>query len=264
MEQAVQRFLQGLTALCSKGCVIATTLTGAMAIPALAQPILEDSTLSTHVSSTDDINFTITDGDRVGNNLFHSFEAFSVPNTGSAVFDNPAAITNIISRITGNTPSRIEGVISTKGTANLFLINPHGILFEENAQLDIGGSFIGSTAESLEFADGTIFSAIAPTPALLTISTPTGLQLGAASQAIQVNDNGYDFLPTSQAISLVDSASGLQLTTGNTFALVGSDIRFMGGIIAAPAGRLELGSVQQGMVSLNADPSSSTPWTLRL
>jgi len=206
---------------------------------------------------------TITGGttDSTGTNLFHSFESFSVDT--QAYFNNTAAIQNIISRVTGNSPSTIDGIISANGSANLFLINPNGIIFTGNAKLNIGGSFLATTANSMKFADGNEFSASNPvTPPLLTMSVPIGLQFGQNPAAISVQGTGHNFshseippLPTVR----IPSTTGLQVSPGKTLALVGGDINLEGGVVTAPGGRIELGSVNNGLVSLN---STAQGWTL--
>jgi filamentous hemagglutinin family protein len=221
-------------------------------LPALAQ-VTPDGTLSTSVTSTDSLNFAIENGDRVGNNLFHSFRDFSIPTGGSASFNNAIGVQNIFSRVTGGNLSNIDGLLRANGSANLFLINPSGIVFGRNARLAIGGSFIGSTANSIRFLDGTEFSAVNPTGAsLLTISIPIGLQFGTNSGDIRVNGLGNsEVVPSTQL--------GLATVPGSTLAFVGGNVTFNGGIATAASGRLEVGSVRNGTVNLMP---TSTGWRL--
>jgi filamentous hemagglutinin family protein len=206
--------------------------------------VTSDGSLSTRVNSADGRNFVIEEGDRRGNNLFHSFSDFSVPTGGSASFNNAIDIQNIFTRVTGNNVSNIDGLLRANGRANLFLLNPNGILFGRNAQLFLGGSFIGSTAQRLRFADGTLFDATLSTAPLLTVSVPTGLQFTAnAPGQIKVQGNGNsEIVPTTNF--------GLAVAPGQTFALVGGDVVFDGGIVTTAAGRLEIGAVGRGEVSL--------------
>ncbi|MEQ9368787.1 MAG: filamentous hemagglutinin N-terminal domain-containing protein [Coleofasciculus chthonoplastes F3-SA18-01] len=81
-------------------------------------------------------------------NLFHSFLEFNIEKGQRVYFANPVGIETIFSRVTGNNPSAILGTLGVNGGANLFFLNPNGIIFGENAQLDIQGSFVASTANS--------------------------------------------------------------------------------------------------------------------
>ncbi len=219
--------------------------------------IAADGTLPTSVTSSDSANFTVGAGSRVGNNLFHSFREFSVPAGGSAFFNNAPEVQNIISRITGGNISKIDGTLRANGTANLFLLNPSGVIFGHNASLDIGGSFVVSSANSLKFADGTSFSATnsSSAPPLLTVSVPTGLQFGSnpgpvvnRSQANPINSG------TGQPV-------GLQVPSGRTLALAGGEVRLESGNLTAPGGRIELGSVE-GNSSVNLNPTSDRGFAL--
>ncbi|MEH2424062.1 MAG: filamentous hemagglutinin N-terminal domain-containing protein [Nostoc sp.] len=216
--------------------------------------ITPDSTLTenSRVTTQDKLKI-IEGGTQVKSNLFHSFKEFSVPEGSTAEFKNADSVQNIISRVTGNNASNIYGTLKTQGTANLFLINPNGIVFGPNASLNIGGSFVASTASSINFADGTKFSAINPqTIPLLTVSVPTGLQFGATAAPIRNQ---------SQASS--DGASypvGLKVQPGKTLALVGGDITLEGGNLTAESGKIELGSVaSNSLVTLN---STNQGWVL--
>ena len=209
--------------------------------------ILPDGTLPNNTVVTSNGNIRVIEqGTRAGTSLFHSFSEFSVPTGGAAFFNTAPDIQNIISRVTGRNISNIDGTIRTNpnSTANLFLINPNGIIFGSSAQLNIGGSFIASTANSLKFADGSEFSATNPqAPPVLTINVPIGLQFGSNPGPIQVRGTGNpDVFPT--------NTTGLAVTSGQTLALVGGDVTLTGGILTAPSGRIEIGSVANGEVSL--------------
>ncbi|AFZ02486.1 filamentous hemagglutinin family outer membrane protein [Calothrix sp. PCC 6303] len=227
-------------------CGIYSTSVNAQVIP--------DATLKTTVLENGN-NFTITEGNRVGNNLFHSFRQFSIPSKGSAFFNNTSDIQNIFSRVTGGSISNIDGLIQANGSANLFLLNPSGIIFGQNASLNIGGSFVGTTANSIKFADGVEFSATNPSAIpLLTISIPIGLQLGQNTGNITVQGTGHSI--TADFFAPADRRNnpiGLQVNAGNTLALIGSGVNLSGGIVTTNGGgHLEVGSVSDGLVRLNS------------
>ncbi|MEH2450668.1 S-layer family protein [Nostoc sp.] len=222
--------------------------------------VTPDATLNTTVSQSGN-NFTITNGSAAGSNLFHSFREFSVPTGGSATFNliNTPNISTIFSRVTGGSISQIDGVIQTINSSNpvsLFLLNPSGIIFGVNAQLNIGGSFIGTTANSIKFADGSEFSAIGSQAApLLSINVPVGLQLGSNPAPITVLGTGYSLTTTNASallpITRIPSSTELSVQPGKTLALVGGNLDLNGATLRAEQGRVELGSVgSAGLVSL--------------
>ncbi|MBX9256252.1 filamentous hemagglutinin N-terminal domain-containing protein [Desmonostoc muscorum CCALA 125] len=224
----------------------------------IPDPTLPNNSQVTNQGSTSNIS----GGTRAGNNLFHSFEKFSLPTGGTAYFNNDLNIENIISRVTGSSISNIDGLLKANGTANLFVINPRGIIFGSNARLDIGGSFVGSTANSINFPDGSRFSATNPEiKSLLSINVPMGLQYGSNPGAIQVEGKGHNLtipIPLfSPVLGAGTSINSLQVASGKTLALIGGEVSLRGGILTAPGGRIELGSVNDGVVILNP-----TGWTL--
>lgn len=121
----------------------------------------------------------IEGGTTVGTNLFHSFQKFSLaPGTG-AIFNYSPTIQNIFSRVTGTEISRIEGFLSASGRGNIFLLNPNGFIFGPQATVNVGGSFLAATADSLHFPGGVEFSATNPQASHLSTTIPIGLSFSS-------------------------------------------------------------------------------------
>lgn len=229
-----------------KGLSLSLSLAGILIGSSALAQVIPDDTVNTRVTESGNVS-EITGGETRGTNLFHSFREFSVRTGNEALFNNAEAISNIFSRVTGGNISNIDGLIRANGSANLFLLNPAGIIFGEGARLDIGGSFYGSTADSIFFPDGIEFSATdTQAQPVLTINAPIGLNFRDNPQPI-----------TNRSIT---DDMGLQVDTGNNIILVGGDIVFDGGVIFAPGGRVELGGLAtEGTVNFNDDLGLNFP-----
>ncbi|MBD2559719.1 MULTISPECIES: two-partner secretion domain-containing protein [Nostoc] len=220
--------------------------------------IVPDNTLGAESSQVID-NFrgqpieVITGGATRGGNLFHSFQEFNISEGRGGYFFSPNAdIQNILARVTGNNPSEILGRLGTFGNSspNLFLINPNGIVFGKSASLDVDGSFLGTTANSLVFDNGVEFSATNPqAPPLLAINVPIGLQFGSQPGSI-----------TSQAVirnSRGNIIGGLDVGSGSTLALIGGEITLNDSFLSTQNGQVKLGAVGGNTtVGLNVNGSS--------
>ncbi|WP_044291286.1 filamentous hemagglutinin N-terminal domain-containing protein [Rivularia sp. PCC 7116] len=167
------------------------------------------------------------------NNLFHSFKEFNVNPSQKVYFSNPDSITNILTRVTGNNASKILGTLGVDGNANLFLINPKGIIFGENAFLDIAGSLSATTAESI-FIDNYEFSAVNlnETP-LLKISLTPGLQYGKINPQSEIENRGVLKVGEKQNLTLLGGRvfhqdTGSLIAPGGKVEVSGSDINLKG------------------------------------
>ncbi len=218
--------------------------------PAIAE-VKTDTSTNTIVNKQDNV-FNITGGVTVGGrNLFHSFEQFDIPTQEVANFLNDAGIVNIFSRVTGGKVSEIDGVLRSQGSANFFLMNPSGIVFGQNASLDVGGSFVATTANAIQFSDrGTFRASLSPVSDVLTVD-PSAFLFSQTSPAPIVNQSISN---TGFKSPLGFSLNGLKVTDGKNLLLIGGDVTIDGGKLSTLGGRIELGGLAEaGTVELQIE-----------
>jgi filamentous hemagglutinin family protein len=232
--------------------VVFSPFTGSQC-PVLAQSnLVPDNTLGSEASRVipnfnGTPNEVIEGGAQRGQNLFHSFREFNIgENRGAYFFVSDPNIQNILARVTGSNRSDIFGTLGTRqvidgnlfrSNANLFVMNPNGIIFGENARLDVGASFYGTTANGIQFGNQGNFSATNPqTPGVLTIN-PSALFFN------QINQNGA-----------IENRGLLRVPNGESLLLAGGEVRLDGGILGALGGRVDLGGLADaGSIGLDFD-----------
>ncbi len=204
--------------------------------PAIAQ-VIPDRSLGPESSTVQNRFRTqqIGGGATRGTTLFHSFSMFNLGANDRAYFDSPTGISTIFSRVTGKSASTIDGTLGISGRANLFFMNPNGILFGKNARLDLQGTATFTTADRIKFGDTQAFAADAnQSVPLLTVNLPTGLQWGKLGRAI------------------VSQGANLQMPAGQTLRLFGSGVNLQSSAIRTREGTVTIASVSQNeTLSLN-------------
>lgn len=236
----------------TKSCLAILTLfclTGSLSVqaqtytPSNRVPVA-DTTLGTQVTGTNN-NFNITGGVTKGQTTFHSFTDFSVPTNGQANFTNPANNRDIITRVTGNSFSDINGIVNTNG-ANFFLINPNGITFGTGARLNVGKAFVGTTANGINLVDGN--------GRTLTFGTNQSGDAPLLSVAPNVLFNVAS-LNIGTGSGSINNFGTLQTTNDSQYiGFIGGNVNVNGGKIIAPGGRVDIGGLNtDGVVSVNSD-----------
>ncbi|MDJ0849478.1 MAG: filamentous hemagglutinin N-terminal domain-containing protein, partial [Myxococcota bacterium] len=186
-----------------------------------------------------------------GGALFHSFERFGIPDGDAATFlsHSAAEIGSIFARVTGDPAtglierSDIYGALRSEiDGADLFLLNPAGVLFGPGASLDLRGGLGVSSADSLGFSNGLRFFAD-PT----RDGRPDSVLEVAPSEAFGLSSFGFDV--DDPAALFVDRAT-LELSAGTSLLLVGGDVTVEGdaaslgsATVAAPGGTVVIASV---------------------
>ena len=202
--------------------LLASTSVQAQVQTAIVPDVTPDRATGTLIT-VDDKTVTIDGGQQTGGNLFHSFADFSLAAGDTArwtfTFGDPNSITNVINRVTGGNPSQIDGAIDSTGLPNaaFFFINPSGVIFGENAQVNVPGAAHFSTGSHVDFADGARFSAIAPDGSAFTMAAPASFGFLGNEAALAVL-GGSESAPLAFAGSLALSASGVGIQGREVFA----------------------------------------------
>ncbi len=172
----------------------------------------------------------IEGGARRGANLFQSFSDFNVGELQRVFFANPTGVESILGRVTGGNPSNILGTLGVAGSANLFLLNPSGIVFGPNARLDVRGSFVASTAAQWDLGNGQFFSAVNPNAApLMDVAIRPGLQWGSGFQGA-ITNAGTLAVGDGQALMLAGQAvtsTGSLIAPGGTVQVLGDRVSLL-------------------------------------
>ena len=182
-------------------------------------------------------------------NLFHSFAEFDLTANQSATFTGPAAVANILARITDNNASSIDGLVASAiDGADLYLINPQGFMFGPNARLDVRGAFYATTADEVRLGSDGLFAVTVPSTSLLTVSPPSAFGfLGTGPVAPIRIDRSLLVVPDGEAIGII----------GGNIDIIGTNHpeatgRAAGDTLYAPGGTIALAAVAgPGMVTLS-------------
>jgi len=190
--------------------------------------ITTDGSLGSAVSlAGPDYAIVDTLGRQVGGNLFHSFQTFNVGTGETATFSGPPTVVNILSRVTGGTASSIDGALNSSiPGANLYLVNPSGVIFGPKASLNVSGAFHVSTANYVKLADGTTFDTTMPVNSALSSAPPSA----------------FGFLTTTPAPISIQGGL-LEVTQGAEISVSGGDLSITDGFLFAPAGSIKVASV---------------------
>ncbi len=209
------------------GSSLTSILVATVAAPTLAQgqPI-QAATDGTGTLVTPNGNrFDIQGGTQVGSNLFHSFEQFGLSLGQTANFWSRPTIQNILGRVTGGEPSIINGLIQVSGgNANLFLMNPAGIVFGAGASLNVPASFTATTATGIGFGGGNYFNAFGTNDYQNLVGNPTTFAVDFAKAGSIVN------------------AGNLAVEEGQSLTLLGGSV-VNTGQLKAPGGTITLAAV---------------------
>ncbi len=208
--------------------VITLGIFSGLTIPASAQIIYEGGKAATQAGNTIDI--PVSEGKPAGANLFHSFDKFNVNTGQTANFISTPSIQNILGRVNGaNGGSLIDGKLQVTGNANLFLMNPAGIVFGKGASLDINGAFTATTAKAIDF-NGKWFNAIGDNKYTELTGNPIGLAFTGGTPSSIVSAATFDAANPDSTKRTAKPGQRINLVGGTVIST--GDIKTAGGNIS--------------------------------
>jgi filamentous hemagglutinin family protein len=196
--------------------------------------------------------FLIKGGTERKRNLFHSFNSLSLGEGQVLEFQSQPNIQNIITRISGRSPSKFNGIIKSINDANIIILNPSGLNFLPAFKLDIQGNFLATTANLIGFEDKLIYSAD-NSDLFLPLSSNNFVSLTFLdSNSIKVKNTGHE-LSSGLLTPALPNGTPKQFSSkpGKSISLIGNGIIFDGGIVNAPGGRILIGSVERGEIGFH-------------
>ena len=161
--------------------------------------------------SGNDIRIDWDDGRQAGGNSFYSFREFSIVDANGKVtfIDSRMGaepFRNIFARVTGDSASTINGTLASEVPgANLFFMNPNGILFGGGARLDISGSFTATTANRSRFGDGFFTAVEGADVDMLPATDPTGFEFFGSPQPLSLDGSRLARCGTTERLCLSTS-----------------------------------------------------------
>ncbi len=192
-------------------------------LPGRAQILAAPDGTNTTVNQAGN-NFNITGGTQTGSNLFHSFQQFGLNQGQAANFLSSPAIANILGRVTGGSASLINGEIRVSGgNANLYLMNPAGIVLGASASLNVPGSFIATTANGIGIGNGWFYST------------------GSNNYATLIGNPNQFAFNTVQPGAIIN-AGNLAVGQGQSITLLGGTV-VNAGTVTAPGGTVTIAAV---------------------
>ena len=223
--------------------------------PADSKPITPASDGTGTIVTPDGDRFDIHSGSlsQDGANLFHSFDKFGLDANQVANFLSLPNIRNILGRVVGGDVSIINGLIQvTGGNSNLFLMNPAGIVFGQNALLNVPADFTATTATGIGFNNGW-FRAFGSNQYSNFVGNPNGFRFDGSQPGVIVN------------------AGNLTVAQGHNLNLIGGTVLSSGSLVA-PGGSITVTAVpgtslvrlsQEGqLLSLEIEPLTDSEGNL--